>query len=153
MPEVRMQDAVTYKGFVEQIIEMVGRAEEELYIATSFADQRVLRSLIEREPFEIDLKILMAEKAMEDAEEISEKLLGRNEGEKMGKIFEERARSCRELSFSFGVRNSEELCVEVKNPLYTGQFFLGFVLEGEEICESFRDLFEELYQGAENSSL
>lgn len=148
MPDIRMQNAVNYEGFVEQIIEMIEQAEEELYIAISFADQRILRALIQMEKSDIDLKVLMTQKAIEDAKGISEKLLSESETEKLREVFEKMARSCRDFPFSFAIRNSQKLCVEVKNPLYTSHFFLGFVLEGEEVWESFHGLFENLYKGA-----
>lgn len=136
-----------YDGFVDEIVKMIEEAEEEIRFASSFTDQRILRGF-RRLDEDVDLNIVVSKDALTETREIVGGLLSSKEVDNLNRIFKNSTRRCRKIPFTFMLQDSKWVNLEIKNPLYSGNFFHGFLLKGTQVHDSFLGLFDEIYKGA-----
>ncbi len=140
-----------YKELRNKLVRMVKNAEEEIYLATNYADHRIIKTLTEIDD-SMNYKGIITHNALSQAGEFLRALWNSEDLESFTRISEGSTRVCRSLPYSFILKDGKMIGVEIQNPMIPDKFFLGIILEGEEIYKTFKELFEDLYEGIEENS-
>ncbi len=140
-----------YETYVAKIVKMISSAAEVLLFAGVPADQRVLRAFLDLDE-NVDLKTIVSKKGLSEIREIGKNLL-RKELEELRNLLNGSNKKCRRLPYSFVLQDREKTVVEIRNILHKKSFYQGFAVEGRKTYQSFRDLFEEVYEGSKKVEL
>ncbi len=141
-----------YSGFVDQLANMIRGAAEEIHFAASFMDQRILRAFADMKD-DVKLEVVISGDASDKTQDIIGGLLSEEEAELLKNKIDGSVKRCRKVPFSFLLQDHEWLNLEIKNPLYSGNFFHGFLLKGSQVYDSFVDLFDGIHKGSESVQL
>jgi DNA-binding MarR family transcriptional regulator len=152
---VRMSD--TWDKVVQDVVEYIDDAQEEVYFATQYLDMKVVESLLKAAQRNVHMKFLVGElKNVNSAVHVLLKSLLTNHKQlkflfNFVKSPELQIRHV-ELPYTFVIVDGKYSMVEVAQP-YTKSFSLAFFFHNEKLSERLKESFETLWENASEVSV
>jgi len=146
-----------YEKFVQDAIELIQKAEDNVYFASQYFDVRVIEPLLKSIQSGVKYSILYSKQLfLEQFHMVTRMLMS---SPSMLKFFIQYLKSpdmqgrLIELPFTFIIVDNKHALIEVAKP-FTKAFSVAFVLESEKVCQQLIEIFDSLWRkSADLSSL
>ncbi len=134
----------TYDGFIDEIVDTIRDAEEEIRFADILADRRILKELLDCGDG-IEFKAILSEREFLEVKQIM-KNFPDDEIDELKSLLSGSFRKYSNLPYGFVLRDDEETIVEMRNILHSKNFHQGFCTWSRETYRSFKKVFSTMYK-------
>lgn len=150
LSDSRVKTILNYEEIIEETIEMIKGAEEELYISTKHIDYRIILECLDLDE-DVNFKAIIRKHRAEDSIEL---MKGINNSEKFSKFIDLAKRGVGALPkvpYSFVLKDGEVCSIEVPNPLVPDSYFFSLkIIKDESVYSKLKNLFMEMFEIADS---
>ncbi len=143
-----MKVVTDYDELAEKTGELFKTAEEEVILASRYLDYRVISSVLEI-PEEVDMRVISTKFDKLSSLQMLKALTSFEKLKKFYKLAFQNSKVTNRLPFSFLVQDRELAFLEIPNQVKPDSFFFAILVEDAEISEQLIDLFNNLYDIAD----